>query len=153
MTDIEAMQVALEEARLAAAAGEVPVGAVLMKDGEILARGQNRILRDVDPSAHAEMVALRQAAQSIGNYRLPGLTLYATLEPCAMCAGALIHSRIARLVVATPDPKTGACGSVLEVLNHPKLNHQMTYELGLLGEEAAEILRSFFRSRRKSQAV
>ena len=153
MTDIEAMQVALEEARLAAAAGEVPVGAVLMKDGEILARGQNRILRDVDPSAHAEMVALRQAAQSIGNYRLPGLTLYATLEPCAMCAGALIHSRIARLVVATPDPKTGACGSVLEVLNHPKLNHQMIYELGLLGEEAAEILRSFFRSRRKSQAV
>jgi len=153
VTDLEAMQVALSEARLAAEAGEVPVGAAVVKDGELLTRGQNRVLRDVDPSAHAEMVALRLAAQCLQNYRLSGLTLYVTLEPCAMCSGLLIHSRIDRLVVAALDPKTGACGSALAVLNHPKLNHQMIYEQGLLAEESGELLRSFFRSRRKSATV
>jgi tRNA(adenine34) deaminase len=146
--DLEFMQAALEEARLAGAAGEVPIGAVIAHEGEIVARGHNRVLRDVDPTAHAEMVALRAAATTIGNYRLNGCTLYVTLEPCAMCAGAMIHARLDRLVIAAMDPKTGACGSVLGVLNHPQLNHQMDVESGVLGEESAELLRSFFRERR-----
>ena len=148
MTDLEAMESALTEARLAAEAGEVPIGAVVVREGAIVARGQNRVLRDVDPTAHAEMVALRAAAQAVGNYRLTGCTLYVTLEPCAMCAGAMIHARLNRLVIAAADPKTGACGSVLEVLNHPRLNHQMVVEQGLLESESAELLRGFFRERR-----
>ena len=151
--DLKYMQAALSEARLAAEAGEVPVGAVIVKDGAIIVREQNRLLRSVDPSAHAEMLAMRRAALLLNNYRLNGCTLYVTLEPCAMCAGALIHARIERLVYAAPDPKTGACGSVLEVLNHPKLNHQMKVEPGLLAEESAEILRSFFRARRAQAAL
>ena len=147
-TDIEAMQAALDEARLAAEAGEVPIGAVVVRAGEIVARGQNRVLRDVDPTAHAEMVALRAAAEAVGNYRLNGCTLYVTLEPCAMCAGAMIHARLDRLVFAAADPKAGAAGSVLAVLNHPQLNHQMIVEQGILAEEAGELLRSFFRKRR-----
>jgi tRNA(adenine34) deaminase len=146
----EAMEAALAQARLAAEAGEVPIGAVVVRDGAIVARGQNRVLRDVDPTAHAEIVALRAAAQAIGNYRLNGCTLYVTLEPCAMCAGAMIHARLDRLVFATADPKAGAAGSVLAVLNHPQLNHQMDVEQGTLGDESAELLRSFFRERRSS---
>jgi tRNA(adenine34) deaminase len=148
ITDHDAMQAALAEARSAAEAGEVPIGAVLVREGAILAVGQNRTLRDVDPTAHAEVVALRAAAQILGNYRMAGCTLYVTLEPCAMCAGAMIHARLDRVVIAAADPKTGACGSVLEVLNHPKLNHQMQVEFGVCGDEAGEMLRSFFRARR-----
>jgi tRNA(adenine34) deaminase len=146
--DRDAMEAALAEARLAAEAGEVPIGAVVVRNGAILARGQNCVLRANDPTAHAEIVALRAAAGALGNYRLNGCTLYVTLEPCAMCAGAMIHARIDKLVFAANDPKAGACGSVLSVLNHPKLNHQMWAERGLLAEEAAELLRNFFRERR-----
>jgi tRNA(adenine34) deaminase len=142
------MQAALDEARLAGAAGEVPIGAVVVHEGAIIARGQNRVLRDLDPTAHAEIVALRAAATAIGNYRLLGCTLYVTLEPCAMCAGAMIHARLDRLVYAAADPKAGAVGSVLAVLNHPQLNHQMQVDQGILAEESAELLRSFFRERR-----
>ena len=148
MTGLDFMQAALTEARLAAEAGEVPIGAVVVCEGAIVARGQNRVLRDVDPAAHAEIVALRAAATALGNYRLAGCTLYVTLEPCAMCAGAMIHARIDRLVFAAADPKAGACGSVLAVLNHPQLNHQMQVEQGIGGEESAELLRGFFRERR-----
>lgn len=148
MTDQEAMEAALADARLAAEAGEVPVGAVVVREGMIVARGQNRVLRDNDPTAHAEIVALREAAASVGNYRLNGCTLYVTLEPCAMCAGAMIHARLERLVFGADDPKAGAAGSVLAVLNHPRLNHQMTVEQGILGDEAGELLRGFFRERR-----
>ncbi|MGA2754687.1 MAG: tRNA adenosine(34) deaminase TadA [Terracidiphilus sp.] len=146
--DRQAMQAALAEARLAADAGEVPIGAVIVHQGAIIARGQNRVLRNVDPTAHAEIVALRAAAAALANYRLSGCTLYVTLEPCAMCAGAMIHARIDRLVFAAPDPKAGACGSVLSVLNHPQLNHQIQMEQGILADESAELLRDFFRDRR-----
>jgi tRNA(adenine34) deaminase len=146
--DLEAMQAALAEARLAAKAGEVPIGAVAVHGGAIIARGQNRVLRDVDPTAHAEIVALRTAAKVLGNYRLTGCTLYVTLEPCAMCAGAMIHARIDRLVYATADPKAGACGSVLAVLNHPQLNHKIEVEQGIAAGESGELLRNFFRERR-----
>jgi tRNA(adenine34) deaminase len=148
MTDIDFMQSALAESRLAGESGEVPIGAVVTRDGAIVARGQNRVLRDVDPTAHAEIVALRAAAQAIGNYRLNDCTLFVTLEPCAMCAGAMIHARVDRLVFAAADPKAGAAGSVLSVINHPQLNHKMIVEQGILAEESAELLRSFFRERR-----
>ena len=150
MIDYDFMQAALDEARLAAEAGEVPIGAVVVCEGAIIVRGQNRVLRDVDPTAHAEMVALRAAARAVANYRLPGCTLYVTLEPCAMCAGAMIHARLDRLVFAAADPKAGAAGSVLSVINHPQLNHQMLVEQGILADESAELLRSFFRERRCS---
>jgi tRNA(adenine34) deaminase len=148
MTDLELMRSALDEARAAEAAGEVPVGAVVLFDDRIISRGQNRVLRDNDPTAHAEIVALRAAAQAIGNYRLAGCTLVSTLEPCAMCAGAMIHARIDRLVFAADDPKAGAAGSVLTVLNHPTLNHRMVVERGLLADESALLLREFFQRRR-----
>jgi tRNA(adenine34) deaminase len=148
MICLDFMQAALSEARLAAEAGEVPIGAVVVREGAIVARGQNRVLRDVDPTAHAEIVALRAAAATLGNYRLNGCTLYVTLEPCAMCAGAMIHSRVDRLVFAASDAKAGAAGSVLSVLNHPQLNHQMQVEQGIFAEESAELLRAFFRERR-----
>jgi tRNA(adenine34) deaminase len=148
--DQEAMQAALAQARLAAEGGEVPIGAVIVREGAIVASGQNRVLRDLDPTAHAEIVALRAAGAAIGNYRLNGCTLYVTLEPCSMCAGAMIHARLDRLVFATADPKAGAAGSVLSVLNHPQLNHQMQVEQGILADEAADLLRSFFRERRSS---
>jgi tRNA(adenine34) deaminase len=148
MTDREAMQEALAEARLAAKSGEVPIGAVVIREGAIIARGQNRVLRDLDPTAHAEIVAIRAAAAFMGNYRLINCTLYATLEPCAMCAGAMIHARLDRLVFAAADPKAGAAGSVLSVLNHPKLNHQMQVEQGILADESSQLLRGFFRDRR-----
>ncbi len=146
--DLEAMEAALEEARQAAESGEVPIGATAVYDGEIIARGQNRVLRTNDPTAHAEIVALRGAAAALGNYRLNGVTLYVTLEPCAMCAGAMVHARIDRLVFAAADSKAGAAGSVFSVVNHPRLNHQMQVEQGIMAEEAGELLRSFFRERR-----
>ncbi|HSY72733.1 MAG TPA: tRNA adenosine(34) deaminase TadA [Alloacidobacterium sp.] len=148
MQDEIFMQAALDEAHLAAAAGEVPIGAVVVANGEIVARGQNRVLRDVDPTAHAEIVAMRLAAYAIGNYRLPDCELYVTLEPCAMCAGAMVHARLARLVYGASDPKAGAVHSVIEVLNHPKLNHQMPVTAGVLAEPCGTILREFFRARR-----
>jgi tRNA(adenine34) deaminase len=148
ISDLEAMQAALAEARKAAEAGEVPIGAAIVCRGEIIAHGQNSVIRTSDPTAHAEIVALRQAARTFGNYRLNGTTLYVTLEPCAMCAGAMIHARLDRLMYAAADPKAGACGSVLSVINHPQLNHVMQVQQGLLGEQSAELLRSFFKNRR-----
>ncbi len=131
----------------------MPICAVAVHDGAIIGRGQNRVLRDNDPTAHAEIVAMRQAAAALGNYRLNGCTLFVTLEPCAMCAGAMIHARLDRLVYAAADPKAGAAGSVLAVLNHPKLNHQMQVEQGILADEASELLRTFFRERRSRTAT
>ena len=148
ISDTEAMEAALAEARSAAEAGEVPIGAVVVREGEIVVRAQNRVVRDNDPTAHAEIVSLREAARILGNYRLNGCTLFVTLEPCAMCAGAMIHARIDRLVFAAADPKAGACGSVLSVINHPRLNHKMQVEQGIMADEAGELLRSFFRERR-----
>ncbi|NUQ27083.1 MAG: tRNA adenosine(34) deaminase TadA [Acidobacteriaceae bacterium] len=143
------MNAAIEEARAAELGGEVPIGCVVVSPtGEIVGRGQNRVLRDQDPTAHAEIVALREAGKALSNYRLSGCTLYVTLEPCAMCAGAILHARIARLVYAAPDPKAGACGSVLSVMNHPQLNHRVDVVSGLLAEECGEILRGFFKARR-----
>ena len=143
------MRLALEQAALAAAASEVPVGALVIKDGEILGRGHNRNLLDDDPTAHAEIVALRQAAARLGNHRLTGCVLVATTEPCSMCAGALIHARIARLVYGASDPKAGAAGSVLQVINHPGLNHRMEVTAGVLSSECSEILQEFFRRKRQ----
>jgi tRNA(adenine34) deaminase len=148
MTASQFMREALAEAQSAAGAGEVPIGAIVVHNGEILSRGQNRVSRDNDPTAHAEIVAMRAAAQALNNYRLTGCELYVTLEPCAMCAGAMIHARLARLVYAASDPKAGAVSSVLQVLNHPQLNHQMAVEIGPLGDEAGKLLREFFRQRR-----
>jgi tRNA(adenine34) deaminase len=148
MTDADYMHAALCEARAAAAAEEVPVGAIVVLDGRIVGFGQNRVLRTNDPTAHAEVVALRAAATELRNYRLTGCTLYTTLEPCSMCAGAMLHARIARLVFATPDPKAGAAGTVLTVINHPRLNHSVQVEFGVGGEESGALLREFFRSRR-----
>jgi tRNA(adenine34) deaminase len=142
------MRLALEQARLAAEAGEVPVGAVIVKDGEFVGQGQNRNLRDNDATAHAEIVALREAGSRLKNHRLPGCVMYSTVEPCAMCAGAMVHARLARLVYGAADPKAGAAGSVLEVLNHPRLNHRMEVTSGMLQEECSELLRSFFQARR-----
>jgi tRNA(adenine34) deaminase len=147
--DITWMELALAEARMAAEAGEVPVGALVIINGEIIGRAGNRNLRDHDPTAHAEILALRQAAQHLGNHRLTGCTLYATIEPCAMCAGAVIHARIARLVYGAKDSKAGAAGSILEVINHPRLNHKMEVVSGVLGERCSEILQDFFRRRRE----
>jgi tRNA(adenine34) deaminase len=143
------MELALAEARMAADAGEVPVGALVINNGEIVGRAGNRNLRDHDPTAHAEILALRQAAQHLGNHRLTGCTLYATIEPCAMCAGAVIHARIARLVYGAKDPKAGAAGSILEVINHPRLNHKMEVVSGVLGDRCSQILQDFFRRRRE----
>src|SRR5437899_763134 len=146
--DASWMEQALEQARLAGAAGEVPVGALVVKDGEIVGRGHNRNLLDDDPTAHAEIVALRQAAAGLGNHRLSGCVMFATIEPCAMCAGAMIHARLARLVYGAIDPKAGAAGSVLTVVNHPQLNHRMEVTSGVLADKCSEILTSFFQSRR-----
>jgi tRNA(adenine34) deaminase len=146
---VEYMELALAEARAAGAADEVPVGAIVVFENKVVGVGQNRVLRTNDPTAHAEVLALRAAAVTLNNYRLTGCILYCTLEPCAMCAGAMLHARIGRLVFATPDPKAGAAGSVLSVANHPQLNHRMVVESGLLAEESSELLRGFFRSKRK----
>jgi tRNA(adenine34) deaminase len=143
------MRLALAQAVQAKELGEVPVGAVLLDaDGQLLASGFNRTIVDHDPTAHAEIVALRAAARSVQNYRLPGATLYVTLEPCAMCLGAMLHARIGRIVFATADPKTGACGGVVNLLEHATLNHQTTAVSGVLAEECGQYLRDFFRDRR-----
>lgn len=148
MTDLDYLQLALDEAIAAGQSGEVPVGAVIVHAGAVIVRAQNRVVRDNDPTAHAEVVALRAAGQLLGNHRLNGCTLFVTLEPCSMCAGALVHARVDRVVYATADPKAGAAGSVLSVINHPRLNHQMQLDSGLLAEESSELLRAFFRERR-----
>ncbi len=147
--DVEFMPIALEEARAAAKAGEVPIGAVLVRDdGEILARGNNRTIRDCDPTAHAEVVVLREAARAIGNYRLTDTTLYVTIEPCSMCAGAIIQARVPRVVYGCDDPKGGAVRSCFEILSHPRLNHQVEITSGILATECAAVIRSFFADRR-----
>ncbi|MDD9892703.1 MAG: tRNA adenosine(34) deaminase TadA [Gammaproteobacteria bacterium] len=146
------MQRALELAREAEAAGEVPVGAVLVKDGELLAEGFNQPISSHDPSAHAEMVVLRDAAQKLQNYRLPGTTLYVTLEPCPMCAGALVHARVERVVYAAPEPRTGAAGSVMNVLQHEALNHRCEVDNGVCEQESVDLIRAFFKARRQAKA-
>jgi len=146
--DRQFMQQALEQAQLAALAGEVPVGAVLVRDGQVISRAFNKPITDHDPSAHAEMLALRQAAMADENYRLPGATLYVTLEPCTMCAGAILHARLDRIVYGASDPKTGAAGSVLDVFSSKQINHQTSVEGGVMGEECGELLRDFFKERR-----
>ena len=150
--DASWMELALDQARLAAAAGEVPVGALVIKNGEIIGRGHNRNLLDNDPTAHAEIVALRQAAARLGNHRLVGCVMVATIEPCSMCAGALIHARIARLVYGASDPKAGAAGSTVQVINHPRLNHHMEVTAGVLAGRCSEILQEFFRRKREQAA-
>src|SRR6201993_3199663 len=152
-TDLTHLRAAIAEAQNAEANGEVPVGAVVVHENKIIGRGQNRVLRDSDPTAHAEIVALREAGLHLRNYRLEDCTLYATLEPCAMCAGAILHARIARLVYAAPDPKAGACGSVLSVLNHPSLNHTLELLPRLLAEECGALLTNFFRRRRLEKSA
>jgi len=142
------MEEALRSAQRALEAGEVPVGAVVVHDGGIVGRGWNRNLTDSDPTAHAEIIALRQAGANLGNHRLGDCELFATIEPCSMCAGALVHARLKRLVYGAEDPKAGAVHSVMEVLNHPKLNHQMEVRGGVLAGRSAELLQSFFRTRR-----
>ena len=142
------MEEALREALRAQAAGEVPVVAVVVSDGRIVGRGSNRNLTEHDPTAHAEIVAMREAGVRLGNHRLSGCTLFATIEPCAMCAGAMMHARLARLVYGASDPKAGAAGSVLQVLNHPRLNHQMEVISGVLADKCSEILQRFFQQKR-----
>ncbi len=143
------MRLALAQARLAQAAGEVPVGAVVVRDGEVIGAGWNRPITDHDPTAHAEIVALREAARRLGNYRLPGCSLYVTLEPCAMCTGAIFHARIARVVYGASDPKTGVAGSVLDLYAEPRLNHHTSIEGGVLAQACGELLRAFFAARRR----
>ena len=148
MTDEDFMRIALELASQAAEAGEVPVGALVVQNGQIIGRGYNGPIRASDPTAHAEIVALREAARTIDNYRLAGCTLYVTLEPCAMCAGAIQHARIARLVFGARDPKTGACGSVIDLFASPRLNHHTSVDQGLLADGCAQLLQDFFVRRR-----
>ena len=142
------MEEALRAAQRALDAGEVPVGAVVVRDGVIVARGWNRNLTDNDPTAHAEVVALRAAGAALGNHRLGECDLFVTVEPCAMCAGAMVHARLKRLVYGADDPKAGAVHSVMQVLNHPDLNHQMEVRGGILAGRCAELLQKFFRTRR-----
>ena len=142
------MAQALELARKAAAAGEVPVGAVLVKDGQVIAAAHNSPIGQHDPSAHAEIRVLRQAGQRLGNYRLPDTTLYVTLEPCPMCAGALVHARVERLVYGAPDLRAGAAGTVFDIARSPALNHRLEVEGGVGGDAAAALLQEFFRARR-----
>ena len=142
------MEEALRAAHRAVDAGEVPVGAVVVCDSKVVGRGWNRNLTDSDPTAHAEIIALRQAGATVGNHRLGDCELFATIEPCAMCAGALVHARVKRLVYGADDPKAGAVHSVMQVLNHPQLNHRMEVQGGVLAGRCAELLQEFFRSRR-----
>jgi tRNA(adenine34) deaminase len=148
MTDQDFMQLAMEEARLAAEAGEVPIGAVLVQGDKVLARAGNRTIRDCDPTAHAEIVAIREASRAVNNYRLSGTTLYVTLEPCAMCAGAIIQARVPRVIYGADDPKGGAVRTCFAVLSNPKLNHQVETTAGILAEESASVLQKFFTTRR-----
>ncbi|MBX9799131.1 MAG: tRNA adenosine(34) deaminase TadA [Burkholderiaceae bacterium] len=150
MQDALFMQQALEQARHAWALGEVPVGAVVVKDGVVIATGYNQPIGKHDPTAHAEIMALRAAATVLGNYRLPGCELYVTLEPCVMCSGAMMHARLARVVFGAPDPKTGACGSVLNLFEQNQLNHHAQITGGVLAEECSSLLKEFFAERRKA---
>jgi tRNA(adenine34) deaminase len=147
-TDLEYMQLAIEEARASAKAGEIPIGALLVIEDKIISRSGNRTIRDNDPTAHAEVVVIREAARIINNYRLANTTLYVTLEPCAMCAGAIIQARIPKLVYGADDPKGGAVRSCFAVLSNSKLNHQADVVSGILAEESASLLQSFFAARR-----
>lgn len=142
------MQKALEQAALAESLGEIPVGAVVVLNDKIIGEGHNRSITDNDPSLHAEMVAIRQAASHLGNYRLMGASIYVTLEPCSMCAGLLVHSRIGQLVYGAHDLKTGAAGSVMNIVQHPTLNHKMDVLAGVLGDKCSDYLSSFFKQRR-----
>jgi tRNA(adenine34) deaminase len=142
------MRHALQLARSAAQAGEVPVGAVIVRDGQIIGQGYNQSICQHDPTAHAEVVALRQAGRTLTNYRLSDTTLYVTLEPCAMCAAALVHARVKRLVFGAYDAQAGAAGSILALVDHPALNHQLLFRGGVLAREATELLQDFFRQRR-----
>jgi tRNA(adenine34) deaminase len=142
------MEEALRAAQRALEAGEVPAGAVVVHAGQIVGRGWNRNLTDSDPTAHAEVIALREAGANLGNHRLGDCELFATIEPCPMCAGALVHARLKRLIYGADDPKAGAVQSVIEVLNHPKLNHRMEVRRGVLAGRSAELLQTFFRTRR-----
>lgn len=150
MTDDDFMACALEQARLAQAAGEVPVGAIVVKNDEIVAGGFNSPIFSNDPTAHAEVQALRQAAHALNNYRLNGCSLYVTLEPCVMCVGAIMHARISRLVFGAFDPKTGACGSVVNLLENPRLNHHTEVHAGVLSAECGALLSDFFARHRAS---
>jgi tRNA(adenine34) deaminase len=150
--DIRYMHQALTLAKIAAQQGEVPVGAIVVKNGEIIGQGSNAPIGLHDPTAHAEIIAMRQAAQHLGNYRLVDCTLYVTLEPCAMCSGAIQHARIAKLVYGATDPKTGACGSVVNLMSEPKLNHHTEVISGLLAEECGAELSTFFKQRRAQKA-
>lgn len=147
------MRVALDQARLAGSVDEVPVGAVVVMAGEIVGRGFNQPISRRDPTAHAEIMALRDAAARLGNYRLPGGTLYVTLEPCVMCTGAIMHARVARVVFGARDPKTGAAGSVIDLYREGRLNHHADIEGGVLAEECGALLSSFFAARRTKTAI
>ncbi len=149
-TDLSYMQLALHLAHAAAQAGEVPVGAIIVKDGVVIGRGANAPIGLHDPTAHAEVIAMREAATHLGNYRLVGCTLYVTLEPCTMCCGAIQHARIAKLIYGASDPKTGACGSVVNLMSEPKLNHHTEVVGGVLAKECGEVLSDFFKLRRKN---
>jgi tRNA(adenine34) deaminase len=146
--DQQFMALAIEQANCAALAGEVPVGAVLVRNGQVLAKAFNQPIGLHDPSAHAEMQVLRAAGKAEGNYRLPGTALYVTLEPCAMCAGAMLHARVERVVYGAPDPKTGAAGSALNLFSNQQINHQTQVEGGVLAEECGQVLKRFFKERR-----
>jgi len=146
--DLQFMNAAMDEARAAAAAGEVPIGAVIVHEGKIVARSGNRTIRDTDPTAHAEIVVLREAARVLGNYRLAGATVYVTIEPCSMCAGAMIQARVARLVYGADDPKGGAVRSCFAVLTDSRLNHRVEISSGVLAGECAAIIQTFFAERR-----
>lgn len=148
MTDEQWMRYALNRARQAAERDEVPVGAVLVKDGELVSEGFNQPIGAIDPTAHAEMVVLRRGAETLGNYRLTGTTLYVTIEPCLMCVGAMVHARIARLVYGTPEPKAGAIESAMKALDHPNLNHRFEVTAGVLADDCREVMQAFFRQRR-----
>jgi tRNA(adenine34) deaminase len=151
--DSDFMRLALLEAEKAGETGEVPVGAVIVKDGQVIASGQNRPIAAHDPAGHAEMLALRQAGQVLGNYRLSGCDLYVTLEPCAMCAGAMFHARIKRVIFGAYDPKTGAAGSVINLFGEKALNHHASVRGGVLEEECARLLKDFFSERRKAGKI
>jgi tRNA(adenine34) deaminase len=152
-SDAAWMELALEQARRGAEAGEVPVGALVIKDGKIIGHGHNRNLLDNDPTSHAEIVAMRQAAATLGNHRLLGCEMFVTIEPCAMCAGTMIHARIARLVYGAADPKAGAVSSVLQVVNHPRLNHKMEVTAGVLADRCSHVLQEFFKKKRADSSV
>ena len=150
MLDANFMQLALEQAQHAWILGEVPVGAVVVKDGVVIATGFNQPIGSHDPTAHAEINALRAAADKLGNYRLPGCELYVTLEPCIMCSGAMMHARLARVIYGAPDPKTGVCGSVLNLFAHEQLNHHTEVVGGVMADEASAMLKAFFAERRSA---